>query len=173
MAHPQSLVDAKCLGLSPVCCSLAGAVDGPWHPAPVVPYGYAIHRASQVKSIPVCACPVIGTQCKRMGSLLSWGGRSCNSLLAYFDIHMRKWEDCWSESCCGSKFKRENQKPWIVNTLRKWHSTERPRLQILQLPHTLSPEGHLLLVSRAAPGQSCSGFHEDNAGAVQLREEIN
>lgn len=97
------------------------------------------------------------------------------NLLACFDCHMRKWEDncCSTESWWVSKFTAENQKPWVVNTLRKWQSTERPGRQILLHPHTLSPEGHLLLVSRAAQGQGCSGFHEDNAGAVQLREEIN
>lgn len=40
-------------------------------------------------------------------------------------------------------------------------------------PHTHSPEGRLLLRSRAAPGLCRSEFHEDNAGAAQLREEIN
>lgn len=126
MAHPWSLVDAKYLELSPVCCSLAGAVDGLWQPGPVLPYGYAIHRVSQVKSIPVCACPVIDTQCKRIESLLSWGGRSYNSLLACFVFHMRNWEDCWSESCYGSKFTWENQKPGIVNTLRESTAQKNP-----------------------------------------------
>lgn len=51
MAHPLSLADAKCLGPSPVSCSLAGDVDGPWQPGPVLPYGCAIHRVSQVKPI--------------------------------------------------------------------------------------------------------------------------
>lgn len=73
MAHPSSLFDAKCLGLglSPVS-SLAGAVDEPWQPGPVLPYGYAVHRVSQIKSISVCACPFIDAQCKRMGLLLCW-----------------------------------------------------------------------------------------------------
>lgn len=46
MAHPWSLVDAKCLGLSPVSAPWLELWLGLWKPGPVLPYGYVIHRVS-------------------------------------------------------------------------------------------------------------------------------
>lgn len=149
MAHPWFLVDAKCLGLSPVFCFLAGAVDGSWQPGPVLPYGFAIHRVSQVKSIPVCACPVIDTQCKGMGSLLSWGWRSYKFVGLFWSSH-EEMKRLLNRVLLWIKIYTKKIRSPGLPTLSGNGTAQRPRLQILQLPHT-QPKG------ASAPGeQSCS-----------------
>lgn len=74
----------------------------------------------------------------------------------------------------GQKIQKQIRNPGL-STLSGNDKTQRDHdcCNCSVLPHTHSPEGCLLLGSTAAPGLCCSEFHEDNAGAAQLRKEIN
>jgi len=74
----------------------------------------------------------------------------------------------------GQKLQKQIRNPGLL-TLSGNGETQRDQdcCNCSMLSHTHSPEGHLLLGSRSARGLCSSEFYEDNAGAAQLREEIN
>lgn len=167
MAHSWPLVDAQCLdlGLSPVPCSLVGAV------------GWALAARP---------CPALWL-CHQQVSSSHRFSPSLYVLVLLLMLSVREWDNyyigdealtwvCWPvlifawdnemeiavgrSPAVGQKLQKQIRNPGL-STLSGNGKTQREPdcCNCSMLPHTHSPEGHLLLGSRAAPGLCCSEFH--------------